>query len=334
MHQSIVLETNLSGLTLARRGKVRDVYDLGEHLLIVATDRISAFDYILGSGIPDKGKVLTQLSDFWFGRVGDLVPHHLVSIDVTDFPAATRPHHAVLRGRSMLVRKTEPLPVECVARGFLSGSGWKDYQRTGAVCGIRLPAGLVESDRLPEPLFTPATKAESGHDLNISEAEAGEIVGRDLIGRLRDLTLAIYGRGVAHGETCGIIIADTKFEFGLARRSVGQPSSSRRSAVGADLSRRSAVGAKADEFPAEAEADLILIDEILTPDSSRFWPKADYRPGRSQPSFDKQFVRDYLEQIGWNKQPPVPSLPDEVVSRTRDKYIEAFRRITGAELVV
>jgi phosphoribosylaminoimidazole-succinocarboxamide synthase len=324
MHESIVLETNLSGLTLARRGKVRDVYDLGEHLLIVATDRISAFDYILGSGIPDKGKVLTQLSAFWFGRVGDLVPHHLVSIDVADFPAATRPHRDVLRGRSMLVRQTEPLPIECVARGFLSGSGWKDYQRTGAVCGIRLPAGLVESDRLPEPLFTPATKAESGHDENISEAQAAAIVGQDLIGRLRDLTLAIYRRGVAHGETCGIIIADTKFEFGLARRSVGQPNSSRRSAA----------GAKADEFPAEAEADLILIDEILTPDSSRFWPKADYRPGRSQPSFDKQFVRDYLEQIGWNKQPPVPSLPDEVVSRTRDKYIEAFRRITGAELVV
>jgi phosphoribosylaminoimidazole-succinocarboxamide synthase len=318
MHESIVLETNLSGLTLARRGKVRDVYDLGEHLLIVATDRISAFDYILGSGIPDKGRVLTQLSAFWFGRVGDLVSHHLVSIDVGDFPAATRPHHAVLRGRSMLVRKTEPLPIECVARGFLSGSGWKDYQRTGAVCGIRLPAGLVESDRLPEPLFTPATKAESGHDENISEAEAGDIVGRGLIGRLRDLTLAIYGRGVAHGETCGIIIADTKFEFGRLRPSGASASQG--------LSRRGA------DLPEDSE--LILIDEILTPDSSRFWPKADYRPGRSQPSFDKQFVRDYLERIGWNKQPPVPSLPDEVVSRTRDKYIEAFRRITGAELVV
>ena len=234
MHESIVLETNLSGLTLARRGKVRDVYDLGEHLLIVATDRISAFDYILGSGIPDKGKVLTQLSAFWFGRVTDLVPHHLVSIDVDDFPAVTRPHRDVLRGRSMLVRKTDPLPVECVARGFLAGSGWKDYQRTSAVCGITLPAGLIESDRLPTPIFTPATKAESGHDENISEAEAAATLGADLVARLKALTLAIYQRGVAHGETRGIIIADTKFEFGL----IGK--------------------------------ELILIDEVLTPDSSRF----------------------------------------------------------------
>lgn len=298
MHESIVLETNLSGLTLQRRGKVRDVYDLGEHLLIVATDRISAFDYILGSGIPDKGKVLTQLSAFWFDRMGDLVPHHLISIDVADFPAATRPHRDVLRGRSMLVRKTNPLPIECVARGFLSGSGWKDYQRTSAVCGIQLPAGLVEADRLPSAIFTPATKAESGHDENISEAEAGRIVGAALIERLKQLTLDIYRRGVAHGETRGIIIADTKFEFGL----------------------------DADE--------LVLIDEVLTPDSSRFWPKTDYRPGSSPPSFDKQFVRDYLERIGWNKQPPVPTLPDDVVQRTREKYVEAYRRITGAELVV
>jgi phosphoribosylaminoimidazole-succinocarboxamide synthase len=298
MHESIVLETHLDGLTLARRGKVRDVYDLGEHLLIVATDRISAFDYILGSGIPDKGKVLTQLSAFWFGRVTDLVPHHLVSIDVADFPAVTRPHRDVLRGRSMLVRKTDPLPVECVARGFLAGSGWKDYQRTSAVCGIALPAGLIESDRLPTPIFTPATKAESGHDENISEAEAAATLGADLVARLKALTLAIYQRGVAHGETRGIIIADTKFEFGL----IGK--------------------------------ELILIDEVLTPDSSRFWPKVDYRPGGSPPSFDKQFVRNYLEEIGWNKQPPVPTLPDEVVQRTREKYIEAYRRITGAELVV
>jgi phosphoribosylaminoimidazole-succinocarboxamide synthase len=295
----IVGETQLSGLTLQRRGKVRDVYDLGEHLLIVATDRISAFDYILGSGIPDKGKVLTQLSAFWFGLVGDLVPHHLVSIDVDDFPAVTRPHRDVLRGRSMLVRKTDPLPIECVARGFLSGSGWKDYKKTGAVCGITLPAGLIEADRLPEPIFTPATKAESGHDENISEHEAGEIVGHDLVARLKKLTLGIYQRGVAHGETRGIIIADTKFEFG--------------------------------RLP---DGTLLLIDEVLTPDSSRFWPKADYRPGGSPPSFDKQFVRDYLEQIGWNKQPPVPTLPDDVISRTREKYVEAFRRITGAELVV
>ena len=213
MSSPVVLETNLSGLALARRGKVRDVYDLGEHLLIVATDRISAFDYVLGTGIPDKGRVLTQLSAFWFGKVADLTPHHLVSVNVDDFPASARAHREVLEGRSMLVRKTEPLPVECVARGYLSGSGWKEYLSSGAVCGIPLPGGLTESARLPTPIFTPATKAESGHDENISEARAGDIVGRDLIARLRDLTLAIYARGVAHAETCGIIIADTKFEF-------------------------------------------------------------------------------------------------------------------------
>jgi phosphoribosylaminoimidazole-succinocarboxamide synthase len=296
MPQPVVLETQLSGLTLARRGKVRDVYDLDDQLLIVATDRISAFDYVLGSGIPGKGHVLTQLSAFWFSQVADLTPHHLVSIDVDEFPAVTRPHRDVLRGRSMLVRRTHPLPVECVARGYLSGSGWKEYAKTGAVCGISLPAGLRESDRLPQPIFTPATKAESGHDENISEARAGDIVGRDLIGRLRDLTLAIYARGVALAEARGIIIADTKFEFGLANDK------------------------------------LLLIDEVLTPDSSRFWPRADYQPGRGQPSFDKQYVRDYLERIGWNKQPPVPSLPDDVVARTREKYLEAFRRLTGHEL--
>jgi len=319
-HSPIVLETNLSGLTLQRRGKVRDVYDLGEHLLIVASDRISAFDYILGSGIPDKGKVLTQLSAFWFGKIADLVPHHLISIEVDDFPAAARAHRDVLRGRSMLVRKTDPLPIECVARGFLSGSGWKDYQRTSAVCGIHLPSGLVESDRLPEPIFTPATKAESGHDENISEAQAGDIVGRDLIKRLHDLTLAIYGRGVAHAETRGIIIADTKFEFGRLR------------AVGASATQGRTAGASANQDSADGE--LILIDEVLTPDSSRFWPRAEYAPGRGQPSFDKQFVRDYLERIGWNKQPPVPSLPDDVIERTREKYVDAFRKISGLELVV
>jgi phosphoribosylaminoimidazole-succinocarboxamide synthase len=296
MASSVVLETNLSGLTLARRGKVRDVYDLGNHLLIVATDRISAFDYVLGSGIPDKGKVLTQLSAFWFDHLGELTPHHAEAMDVDSFPAVTRPHREVLRGRSMLVKKTSPLPVECVARGYLSGSGWKDYTKTGAICGISLPRGLKESDRLPEPIFTPATKAESGHDENISEATAGEIVGRDRIHRLRELTLNLYQRGVEHAETCGIIIADTKFEFGL----VGD--------------------------------QRILIDEVLTPDSSRFWPQDGYGPGRAQPSFDKQFVRDYLERIGWNKQPPVPSLPDDVVARTREKYLEAYRRLTGREL--
>jgi phosphoribosylaminoimidazole-succinocarboxamide synthase len=296
MSSSVVLETNLSGLTLARRGKVRDVYDLGEHLLIVATDRISAFDYILGSGIPDKGRVLTQLSAFWFQKVSDLVPHHLVSVRPEDFPAAARQHASVLDGRAMLVRKTEPLPIECVARGYLSGSGWKEYRQAGTVCGIPLPAGLQESARLAAPIFTPATKAETGHDENISEARAGELVGPGLIGRLRDLTLAIYGRGVDYALTKGIIIADTKFEFGL----------------------------DGDE--------LILIDEVLTPDSSRFWPRDQYRAGAGQPSFDKQFVRDYLEQIGWNKQPPVPSLPDDVVMRTREKYLEAYRLLTGRDL--
>jgi len=298
---SLVLETHLSGLTLQRRGKVRDVYDLGDTLLIVATDRISAFDYVLGSGIPDKGKVLTQLSAFWFSKIGELVPHHMISVNVDDFPAEAREHRDVLRGRSMLVRKTNPLQVECVARGFLSGSGLKDYNKTGAVCGIPLPPGLVDSSRLPEPIFTPATKAESGHDENISEAEAGKIVGEELIQRLKSLTLEIYSRGVKHAETCGIIIADTKFEFGI------------------------------DE---KKNNELVLIDEVLTPDSSRFWPKEQYGPGRAQPSFDKQFVRDYLEEIGWNKQPPVPSLPGDVVAKTRAKYLEAYRVITGHDLDV
>jgi phosphoribosylaminoimidazole-succinocarboxamide synthase len=315
MPSPVILETNLSGVALARRGKVRDVYDVGDHLLIVATDRISAFDYVLGSGIPDKGRVLTQLSAFWFGRFAALTPHHLVSVDVDDFPAVLAPHREVLRGRSMLVRKTDPLPVECVARGYLSGSGWKEYQRTGAVCAIPLPAGLRESDRLPAPIFTPATKAETGHDENISEAEAGRIVGRELIGRLRDLTLEIYSQGVTHAATRGILIADTKFEFGLLRAS------------GA-----SAGQGLASNGHGSAQKELVLIDEVLTPDSSRFWPAASYEPGHGQPSFDKQFVRDYLERIGWNKQPPVPSLPDDVVMKTRDKYVDAYRQLTGKEL--
>jgi phosphoribosylaminoimidazole-succinocarboxamide synthase len=296
-----LLETSLDDLTLHRRGKVRDVYDVGDDLLIVATDRISAFDYVLGSGIPDKGKVLTQLSGFWFERMGDLVPHHVIATDVAAFPDVLRRHAALLQGRSMLVRRTRPVPVECVARGYLSGSGWKEYQQTGSVCGVRLPAGLRESDRLPEPIFTPATKAESGHDINISEEEAGRLVGRDLIARLKTLTLEIYRRGAAHAESRGIIVADTKFEFGLVGD--GNP-----------------------------ETDVVLIDEVLTPDSSRFWPRAQYEPGHGQPSFDKQYVRDYLEEIRWNKQPPVPSLPDEVVRRTREKYVEAYRLLSGREL--
>jgi phosphoribosylaminoimidazole-succinocarboxamide synthase len=302
-----LLETSLDGLTLNRRGKVRDVYDVtlvsGDGgLLIVATDRISAFDYVLGSGIPDKGKVLTQLSGFWFERVGDLVPHHLISLDVDAFPEPARRHAGVLRGRTMLVRKTDPIPVECVARGYLSGSGWKEYQQSGSVCGVKLPAGLRESDRLQEPIFTPATKAESGHDINISEEDAGRIIGRDLIARLKALTLEIYRRGCEHAESKGIIIADTKFEFGLVGR--GNPGT-----------------------------DVVLIDEVLTPDSSRFWPAERYEPGHGQPSFDKQFVRDYLEAIRWNKQPPVPSLPEEVIARTREKYVDAFRLLSGRELV-
>ncbi len=296
-----LLETSLDGLTLHRRGKVRDVYDVGDDLLIVATDRISAFDYVLGSGIPDKGKVLTQLSGFWFERMGDLVPHHLISMDVDAFPDELRRHRSTLSGRSMLVRRTRPVPIECVARGYLSGSGWKEYQQTGSVCGVTLPGGLRESDRLPGPIFTPATKAESGHDVNISEEEAARIVGADLVARLKRLTLEIYARGAAHAESKGIIVADTKFEFGL---------------VGA--------GSPAD--------DVVLIDEVLTPDSSRFWPRAQYDPGHAQPSFDKQFVRDYLEEIRWNKQPPVPSLPDDVVRRTREKYVDAYRLLSGLEL--
>ena len=300
-----VLETSLDGLTLHRRGKVRDVYEVtlpsgDAALLMIATDRISAFDYVLGSGIPDKGKVLTQLSGFWFERMGELVPHHLISMDVADFPAAAQPHADVLRGRTMLCRLTNPVPVECVARGYLSGSGWNEYQQSGKVCGITLPPGLKESDRLPEPIFTPATKADSGHDVNISYEEAAQIVGEPLIRRLRQLTLEIYRRGCEHAESKGIIIADTKFEFGL---------------VGDD-----------------PETDVVLIDEVLTPDSSRFWPRASYAPGHGVPSFDKQFVRDYLEDIKWNKQPPVPSLPDEVIQRTRAKYVEAFRLLSGRDL--
>jgi phosphoribosylaminoimidazole-succinocarboxamide synthase len=280
-----------------RTGKVRDVYDLGDHVLLVATDRISAFDYVLGSGIPDKGKVLTQLSAFWFDRLRDVVPNHFVTLDVERFPAPARPFADVLRGRAMLTRKTRPIDIECVARGYLSGSGWKEYTERGTVCGIPLPAGLRESDRLPAPIFTPATKAESGHDINIDADEATARLGsRALFERLRTLTLDLYARASRHAESVGIILADTKFEFG---------------------------------FHGET---LLLIDEALTPDSSRFWPADQYAPGGPQPSFDKQYVRDYLEAIRWNKQPPVPSLPDDVIERTREKYLDAFRRLTGREL--
>lgn len=292
-----LLETRLSGLVPHRQGKVRDIFDLDDSLLMVATDRISAFDYVLGSGIPDKGKVLTQLSAFWFEKTSSIVPNHLLTMDVREYPQDVRPYSDILSGRSMLVRKTNPVPIECVARGYLSGSGWKEYQANGAVCGITLPSGLRESARLPEPIFTPATKAATGHDINISEADASDLVGRDLIQRLRQLTIELYEFGAAHAESCGIILADTKFEFGLTETN-----------------------------------EIILIDEALTPDSSRYWPQDQYAPGGPQPSFDKQYVRDYLEQIRWNKQPPVPSLPDEVIARTRQKYVEAYRRLTGKEL--
>jgi phosphoribosylaminoimidazole-succinocarboxamide synthase len=293
-----LVDTAFPSLTLHRRGKVRDVYDVDPHrLLIVATDRISAFDYVLGSGIPDKGRVLTQLSAFWFDFVGDLVPHQVLAIDVAEYPASLQPYADTLRGRSMLVRRTTPLAIECVARGYLSGSGWKDYQATGQLCGIALPPGLRESDSLPEPIFTPATKAASGHDENISEAEAAAIVGPERLTQVRALTLALYRRGAAHAASRGIILADTKFEFGVSE-----------------------------------SGELLLIDEVMTPDSSRFWPADEWKPGGPQPSFDKQYVRDYLESIRWNKQPPVPSLPDDVVTRTRAKYIDAHRRLTGREL--
>ncbi len=292
-----LLETRLNGLAPQRRGKVRDIYDVGDDLLIIATDRISAFDYVLGSGIPDKGRVLSQLSAFWFAQTRHIVRNHVITTDVREFPAALRDEADVLSGRSMLVTRTEPVPVECVARGYLSGSGWREYAATGAVCGIALPAGLRESDRLPAPIFTPATKAQSGHDINVSESEAGRIVGASLIARLKALTLQLYAFGVAHAESRGIILADTKFEFGLL-----------------------------------PDGSILLIDEVMTPDSSRYWPRDLYAPGGPQPSFDKQFVRDYLENIRWNKQPPVPSLPDDVVWRTREKYVDAYRRLTGREL--
>ena len=317
-----LLQTDLDGLTLHRRGKVRDVYELGSDLLMVTTDRISAFDYVLGSGIPDKGRVLTQLSAFWFAQMTDLVPHHLLSMDADAFPEPARRHAATLRGRTMLVRRTEPVPIECVARGYLSGSGWKEYQTHGRVCGVPLPDGLRESDRLPEPIFTPATKAESGHDENISETDAARLVGEELIARLKSLTLEIYRRGVAHAESKGILIADTKLEFGLVPRGQDVP------AGAGSPKRRSAEGSQT--HPAESE--IVLIDEVLTPDTSRFWPADRYQPGGPQPSFDKQYVRDYLEAIAWNKQPPVPSLPEEVVQRTREKYVDAFRLLSGRDL--
>jgi len=295
-HKNILLATEMPGLELRARGKVRDVYEAGDRLVIVATDRISAFDYILATGIPAKGRVLTQLSIFWFEFLRDLVPTHFLTSRVEEYPAPFPNFRDQLEGRSMLVRRAEMVEIECVARGYLSGSGWKEYSQSGTVCGIRLPAGLKESSKLPEPIFTPSTKAQSGHDENISFERMAALVGGEMAARLRDLTLAIYERGARYAESKGIIIADTKFEFGMV---AGQ---------------------------------LVLADEVLTPDSSRFWPADTYRPGGPQHSYDKQYVRDYLESIRWNKQPPAPALPDEVAARTSEKYLQAYRALTGADL--
>jgi phosphoribosylaminoimidazole-succinocarboxamide synthase len=294
MSEPVLLRSDLDGLKLVSRGKVRDMYDLGDTMLIVTTDRLSAFDVVMANGIPWKGKVLNRLSEFWFNFLG--VRHHMLTCEVERMPAAVQRHAAVLRDRSMLVRKAEPFPVECVARGYLIGSGWKDYQASGAVCGIKLPAGLQQAAKLAEPIFTPATKAVSGHDENIGFEEVAKTVGRPTAEKLRELTLHIYGKGADYAETKGVILADTKFEFGL---------------VGGEIT---------------------LIDEVLTPDSSRYWPRSEYKAGISPPSYDKQFVRDYLESIQFNKKPPGPTLPDEIVRKTSEKYLESFRVLTGRDL--
>lgn len=296
MDTNAIYQTDFPTLKFIRRGKVRDLYDLGEHLLIVATDRLSAFDVVMPQPIPLKGKVLTQISNFWFDRMAGVVPNHLVATSVDDFPAACAPYRDALRGRSVLVKKTTPLPIECVARGYISGSGWIEYRDTGKVCGLALPPGLIESNRLPYPIFTPATKAEEGHDENITFEEASRIAGAEPAAAARSATLDIYSRAAEYALGKGIIIADTKMEFGTL------------------------------------DGALLLIDELLTPDSSRFWPKAKYAPGRAQDSFDKQYVRDYLLSIRFDKRPPGPELPDEVIRKTTDLYREALRRITGKDV--
>ena len=290
---SVVLQTELSDLKLLNRGKVRDLYECGENLLIVSTDRISAFDYVLANGIPDKGRVLNQLSLFWFDKTREIVPNHLITGKAADYPSSLERHRELLSGRSMLVKRAGMFEAECVVRGYLAGSGWKEYRKTGSVSGVSLPAGLQESARLPEPIFTPSTKAIDAHDENISYADLVRLVGGDAARQLKELSLALYQAASRHAESSGVIIADTKFEFGTV------------------------------------DGRIVLADEVLTPDSSRFWPADSYEPGRGQDSFDKQYVRDYLERIGWNKQPPVPTLPEEVVAGTREKYLEIFRRLTG-----
>jgi phosphoribosylaminoimidazole-succinocarboxamide synthase len=292
---SIVTKTEFPELPAPKRGKVRDIYDLDDRLLIVATDRISAFDVVLPNGIPEKGKVLNQVSKYWFQKTHDIIPNHLISTEIDDYPEILWKHRDVLEGRSMMVKKARPLPVECIVRGYLSGSGWKEYQRSHSVCAIPLPHGLVESSKLETPIFTPSTKAEEGqHDENITFEKTVEILGKDLAERVRAISIAIYSRGREIAKEKGIIIADTKFEFGIDQDSGG----------------------------------LILIDELLTPDSSRFWPKDEYQPGRAQRSFDKQFVRDYLTSIGWDQKPPAPSLPPDVIEKTTEKYVEALRKLT------
>ncbi|MGE4344969.1 MAG: phosphoribosylaminoimidazolesuccinocarboxamide synthase [Geoalkalibacter sp.] len=291
-----VKETNFSDLNLVNRGKVRDIYDLGEHLLIVTTDRISAFDVIMDEAIPYKGYVLTQVSRFWFERMTDIIDNHIVAVDASEFPAHTHKYRDDLEGRSMLVKKADPLPIECIVRGYVSGSGWKEYRQRGTICGIQLPEGLQESSKLPEPIFTPSTKAEIGaHDENISYSKTVELCGEKWAKQAREATLSIYQRARDLADTKGIIIADTKFEFGIL------------------------------------DDRLIWIDEALTPDSSRFWPKDQYRPGGPQPSFDKQFLRDYLETLDWNKQAPPPQLPEEIVRKTGEKYLEALKKLTGID---
>lgn len=297
MSKPVLLQTDFKDLKLFKRGKVRDVYDLADKLLVISTDRISCFDVILPTGIPHKGEILTQLSLFWFDFTKKIVRDHLISADVSKYPAAVAKYSDALKGRSMVVVKANSLPVECVVRGYLSGSGWKEYQKTNTICGIKLPPGLKESSKLPEPIFTPSTKADVGHDMNVAQDYVEKTVGKDVAAKIKELSLKLYIEASRYAESKGIIIADTKFEFGLYN------------------------------------GEIILIDEILTPDSSRFWPKDEYLPGKGQPSFDKQFVRDYLESLDWNKTPPAPNLPDEIVKKTTQKYLEASKRLTGKNLL-
>ncbi len=296
MQKEILLNTDFSGLKLYKRGKVRDVYDLGNELLIVSTDRISCFDVVLSCGIPDKGQVLTSLSCFWFDFLKNIIPNHLITADVEKFPQAAKKFKDELLGRSMLVKKTKPLAVECIVRGYLSGSGWKEYQQKQSVSGVKLPAGLVESDKLPDIIFTPSTKADAGHDINVNQQYVEDLIGKETTGIVKKASIEIYRKASEYAREHGIIIADTKFEFGVYNQ------------------------------------EVILIDEALTPDSSRFWPAEQYEPGKACPSFDKQFVRDYLEGLDWDKKPPAPKLPAEIIEKTRAKYLQAYKKLTGKEL--